>query len=154
MNNNNNISVNGIAHIALSVKSLNISKKFYKKLMPFLGLSLIHESNKSIYFIGSRTGILVQEIKKGKVLSNFSQDNVGLHHFCFRAREKEDIFLVQKKLVQIKAKIIRGPLEGSWAPGYFYILFEDPDKIRLEVNYVPDKGVLQKNIKFNPSNDY
>ena len=54
----------------------------------------------------------------------------------------------------MNGNIIRGPMQGSWAPGYFYILFEDPDKIRLEVNYVPDKGVLKKNIKFNPSNDY
>ena len=151
---NTNISVNGIAHIALSVKSLNISKIFYKQLMPFLGLKIIHESNKSIYFIGSRTGVLIQEISKKNISSNFSQNNVGLHHFCFRAREKKHIILVENKLKKIKANIIRGPTEGAWAPGYFYILFEDPDKIRLEVNYVPDKGVLKKNIKFNPSNDY
>lgn len=151
---NTNISVNGIAHIALSVKSLNISKIFYKQLMPFLGLRIIHESNKSIYFIGSRTGVLIQEINKKNISSNFSQNNVGLHHFCFRAREKKHIILVENKLKKIKANIIRGPTEGAWAPGYFYILFEDPDKIRLEVNYVPDKGVLRKNIKFNPSNDY
>ena len=88
----NNISINGIAHIALSVRSLNISKKFYKLLMPFLGLNIVHESNKSIYFIGSRTGILIQEINKRDFLSNFSQNNVGLHHFCFRARKKSDIF--------------------------------------------------------------
>ena len=151
---NTNISVNGIAHIALSVKSLNISKIFYKQLMPFLGLRIIHESNKSIYFIGSRTGVLIQEISKKNISSNFSQNNVGLHHFCFRAREKKHIILVENKLKKIKANIIRGPTKGAWAPGYFYILFEDPDKIRLEVNYVPDKGVLKKNIKFNPSNDY
>ena len=79
---------------------------------------------------------------------------MGLHHFCFRARKKSDIFLVEEKLKNINGNIIRGPTQGSWAPGYFYILFEDPNKIRLEVNYVPDKGVLKKNIKFNPSNDY
>ena len=32
--------------------------------MPFLGLNIIHESKKSIYFIGSRTGVLIQEINK------------------------------------------------------------------------------------------
>ena len=62
--------------------------------------------------------------------------------------------MVEKKLKKMNADIIRGPIEGIWASGYFYILFEDPDKIRLEVNYVPNKGVLQKDIKFNPSNDY
>ena len=154
MRKKNNISINGIAHIALSVKSINVSKKFYKQLMPFLGLKIVHDSNKSIYFIGGKTGILLQEINKSSLASKFSQNNIGLHHFCFRAREKKDIFLVEKKLKKIKGNIIRGPLEGAWAPGYFYILCEDPDKIRLEVNYVPDKGVLGKNIKFNPSNDY
>ena len=32
--------------------------------------------------------------------------------------------------------------------------FEDPDGIRLEVNYVPNKGIFEKNAKFNPSGDY
>ena len=154
MNEYNNISVNGIAHIALSVKNLNNSKLFYKQLMPFLGLDTIFESNKSIYFIGGRTGILVQKIEEKKINSNFSQNNVGLHHFCFRAREKNDIFLVEKKLKLINAKILRGPCNGSWAPGYFYILFEDPEGIRLEVNYVPYKGVLANKTKFNPAGDY
>ena len=74
--------------------------------------------------------------------------------FVLEQEKKNDIFLVEKKLKKMNADIIRGPIEGVWASGYFYILFEDPDKIRLEVNYVPNKGVLQKNIKFNPSNDY
>ena len=54
----------------------------------------------------------------------------------------------------MKARIVRGPLDGAWAPGYYYILFEDPDGIRLEVNYVPGQGVLDENNKFNANNDY
>ena len=46
------------------------SKLFYKQLMPFLGLNIVHESNKSIYFIGSRTGVLIQEIEYKKSKSN------------------------------------------------------------------------------------
>ena len=122
--------------------------------MPFLGLNIVHESKRSIYFIGGRTGILIQKIEKNKPNSNFSQNNVGLHHLCFRARKKNDILLVEKKLKLIKANILRGPCDGDWAPGYFYILFEDPEGIRLEVNYVPNKGVLEKKTKFNPAGDY
>jgi hypothetical protein len=40
-------------------------------------------------------------------------------------------------------KIVRAPTEGSWAPGYYSLLFEDPDGIRLEVNFVPGKGHLE-----------
>ena len=148
------LDINGIAHIALSVRNISKSKSFYKKLMPFLGLKLVHESKKSIYHVGARTGILIQEVDKNITCSDFSQNNIGLHHFCFRARSKESIDLIKDKLLEINAKIIRGPLDGAWAPGYYYILFEDPDGIRIEVNYVPGTGVLDKNKKFNPNKDY
>ncbi len=36
---------------------------------------------------------------------------------------------------------IHGPEDGShFAPGYYSILFEDPDGIRVKFNYVPGKG--------------
>ena len=30
----------------------------------------------------------------------------------------------------------------SYAPGYYSILFEDPDGIRIEINHVPSRGLL------------
>ena len=48
------------------------------------------------------------------------------------------------------ATIVRGPVEGSWAPGYYYVLFEDPDGIRLEVNFVPGAGLLADGAQFQP----
>ncbi len=129
MKNNKEIDVNGIAHIALSVSNVEVSKVFYKKLMPFLGFEVIHESNISIYFLGCKTGILLQEISNKKEIAKFSQNNIGLHHFCFRARNAIDIYSVKNHLMDMKANIIRGPCSGPWAPGYLYILFEDPDKI-------------------------
>tara|TARA_B100000686_G_scaffold171875_1_gene179078 strand:+ start:8958 stop:9410 length:453 start_codon:yes stop_codon:yes gene_type:complete len=148
------LDINGIAHIALSVKDLKKSKPFYKELLPFLGLKLIHDGEESCYHVGSRTGILIQQINNLDDSSDFSQNNIGLHHLCFRARAKEDINKLAKKLLSMKTHIVRGPLEGLWAPGYYYILFEDPDGIRLEVNFVPGKGLLDENKKFNTNNDY
>ncbi len=45
-------------------------------------------------------------------------------------------------LVGIGARVIHPPEDGPWAPGYYSVLFEDPDGIRLEVNHVPGKGLL------------
>lgn len=148
------LNINGIAHIALSVKNISKSKIFYNTLLPFLGLTRVHEGDKSIYHVGARTGIMIQQIDENMVSANFNQNNIGLHHFCFRARERKDIDLLGNKLKEMKAAIIRGPMEGNWAPGYYYILFEDPDGIRLEVNYVPGEGVLDENNKFNANRDY
>ena len=52
------------------------------------------------------------------------------------------------------AHIDRGPMLGDFAPGYYYIVFEDPDGIRLEVNFVPGKGLLAgKDGPLSPSDD-
>jgi hypothetical protein len=50
-------------------------------------------------------------------------------------------------LREMNATIVRGPEDGSWAPGYYSVLFEDPDGIRLEVNHVPGKGLLDPSLR-------
>ena len=72
----------------------------------------------------------------------FEQNRVGLHHLCFRARERADVDELHNFVVTLGAKIIRAPREDQWAPGYYSLLFEDPDGIRLELNHVPGKGLL------------
>ena len=53
-------------------------------------------------------------------------NRVGLHHLCLRARSREDVDRVAAKLREMGAHIDRGPMAGDWAPGYSYIVFEDP----------------------------
>ena len=82
------------------------------------------------------------------------QQRVGLHHLCLRARSREDVDRCADLLKEMEATIIRGPIEGPWAPGYYYVLFEDPDGIRLEVNFVPGAGLLADGAQFNPVTGY
>ena len=49
---------------------------------------------------------------------------------------------------------MHAPEGGSWASGYYSVLFEDPDGIRLEVNYVPGVGLLEENAMLQSSGDY
>ena len=37
---------------------------------------------------------------------------------------------------------MHGPQEDAFAPGYYSVLFEDPDGIRLELNHVPGRGLF------------
>jgi catechol 2,3-dioxygenase-like lactoylglutathione lyase family enzyme len=67
---------------------------------------------------------------------------VGLHHLCFRARAREDVDTIHDYLVNSGATVIHPPEDGAWAPGYYSVLFEDPDGIRLEINHVPGRGLL------------
>ena len=92
--------------------------------------------------VGGRTAIGIQRCADGMEGERFVQNRIGLHHICLRARSAEDVDRVGDKLKEMGAFIDRGPMEGDFAPGYYYIVFEDPDGIRLEVNYVPGKGLL------------
>ena len=50
---------------------------------------------------------------------------------------------IYRTALSLEAKIIRAPKEDNWAPGYYSVLFEDPDGIRIEANFVPGKGHLE-----------
>lgn len=148
------IEVNGIAHIILTVSQFKECQAFYKKLLPFLGLQLVFDGKDMCYHVGARTGVGIQPCAPEHQDERFIQTRTGLHHFCFRARSRQDVDQVYDLLQELNATIVTPPQEGPWAPGYYSILFEDPDGIRVEVNYVPGKGVLAKDAGFNPSGDY
>ena len=46
-------------------------------------------------------------------------------------------------LVLEKVRVVHAPEDGPWAPGYYSVLFEDPEGIRLELNFVPGKGLFE-----------
>ena len=136
------IEVNGIAHIQLTVSDPDACLPFWEKLCHFLEMETLIKGDDVLYCIGSRTGLLVRGAPQEKRHERFDQDRTGLHHFCFRARERahvDEIFAFVTS--ELDAKIIHGPEEGGhFAPGYYSILFEDPDGIRVEFNHVPGKG--------------
>jgi catechol 2,3-dioxygenase-like lactoylglutathione lyase family enzyme len=148
------IEINGMAHVILSVSRFEESRAFYKKLLPFLGLEEVFDGDEFVYHVGARTALGIQRCSEGNEGQRFEQGSVGLHHLCFRARARDDVDKVGELLREMGAVIDRGPIEGPWAPGYYYIVFEDPDGIRLEINYVPGKGLLAEEAGFDGDKDY
>lgn len=135
------VSMNGIAHIQLTVRDPHRCLPFWEKLLHFLEMETLIKGPEILYCIGSRTGILVRGAPADKRDRQFDQDTAGLHHFCFRARERADVDAVHRFLVdELRARIVHAPEEGRFAPGYYSVLFEDPDGVRVEVNHVPGKG--------------
>jgi len=148
------IEVNGMAHVILTVSSFDQAATFYGKLMPFLGARQVFQGEDFAYWVGGRTALGIQRCDEAHRGEKFMQLRVGLHHLCFRARSLEDVDHAAAFLREIGATIVRGPLTGDWAPGYYYVLFEDPDGIRIEINYVPGAGVLAPGVEFNSGRDY
>ena len=137
------IDINGMAHVILTASNFERSRDFYRKLLPFLGMTPVIDTDTYYYCVGGRTALGVSAPAGEHAGAAFDQRRVGLHHLCFRARERADVDELHAFVSQIGAKIIRAPREDSWAPGYYSVLFEDPDGIRLEINHVPGRGLLK-----------
>ncbi len=136
----------GIAHIILTVSRFEECQAFYKELLPFLGLQLVFDGEDICYHVGARTGIGLQQYAPEHRDERFVRTRTGLHHCCLRARFRQDVDQVYDLLQGLNAAIATPPQEAPWAPGCHSVLFEDPDGIRVEVNDVPGKEVLAKEV--------
>jgi catechol 2,3-dioxygenase-like lactoylglutathione lyase family enzyme len=149
------VAINGIAHIQLTVNDPDRCIPFWEKLCHFLEMKTLIKGDDVVYCIGSRTGVLVRGAPEDRRDRPFDQDTAGLHHLCFRAREHDDIDTIHEFVSQeLGAKVVHPPEDGShFAPGYYSVLFEDPDGIRIEVNHVPGRGHLGKGGRLGEGGD-
>jgi catechol 2,3-dioxygenase-like lactoylglutathione lyase family enzyme len=140
-------NINGMAHIQLTVSDMKRSVPFYDRLLHSLGMVTIVDTPEFHYCVGGRTGVAISPASSELRARPFQQWSPGLHHFCFRTRSREDVDDVYQVALDLSAKIIHAPREGGFAPGYYSVLFEDPDGIRIEANFVPGKGHLEPGTK-------
>jgi catechol 2,3-dioxygenase-like lactoylglutathione lyase family enzyme len=137
------MEINGIAHIIVTVSRFDECVAFYRRLLPFLGLGrIVHDREDYFYCIGGRTGFGISRAADHYRQEHCDQTRPGLHHVCFRARSRDDVDAVWRLAQELGARTLRRPEQGDWAPGYYSALFEDPDGVRLEINYIPGKGLL------------
>jgi catechol 2,3-dioxygenase-like lactoylglutathione lyase family enzyme len=141
------MEINGIAHAILTVRDMAVSRPFYQALLAHLGLSEIVNTDMYLYYVGGRTAVGIRPAAPELAQQRFDQERCGLHHLCFRARSREDVDSVLAVVTRLGAKVVHPPEDGPWVPGYYSVLFEDPDGIRLEVNHVPGKGVFDAGVQ-------
>ena len=138
------MEINGIAHLFVTTGDFARARAFYAQLLPFLGMKPVLDGEGFYYCVGGRTAFGLRPASPEHAGERFDQGRVGLHHVCFRARAREDVDAAPAFVRELGARIVHPPEEGSWAPGYYSVLFEDPDGARLEVNLVPGRGLLRE----------
>ena len=138
------MEINGIAHLQLTVNDLQRAMLFYEEVLAFMGMQAVVKNPEFLYMIGGRTAVAITRSSAENRDAVFDQRRIGLHHVCFRARSREDVDALHVFLRERGVRIVHPPEEGTWAPGYYSVLFEDPDGIRVEANFVPGKGHLEK----------
>ena len=148
------LEINGLAHVILRVNRIAECIEFYDRLMPFLGLQAVDpRSDEFVYYVGGRTALGIRLADPQHADAAHVETAPGIDHLCFRARRREDVDTLYSFLQGLDVEMVRAPVEGPWAPGYYSTSFRDPEGIRLELNYVPGKGLLSDDASFHPSPD-
>ena len=137
------MEINGVAHTFITVGDFAKARDFYGQLLPFLGLTVVADTANTFYCVGGRTGFGIHAPSDEYAGKRFRQGAIGLHHHCWRARSREDVDEAHNFLGTIGAFIVHAPQKDNFAPGYYSVLFEDPDGTRLEINHVPGRGLLE-----------
>ena len=135
--------LNGVAHVILTAGDFARSTAFWRDVIAYLGLKKVLDSEHMLYGVGGRTAIGIRTPSPENAGKRFDQGAPGLHHACFRMRSRAGVDRIYDFLKdRDDIHIVHAPQEEPWAPGYYSILFEDPDGIRIEFNHVPGAGLL------------
>ena len=127
-----------VEHIEVNVSDFVRSKAFYEPLLKWMGYTCIVEGRTWAGWGNGETKIFLTDLEKYKE-AGFHRQRVGLNHIAFQAESREDVDEFHKQLlIPTKAKVLYGGprLYPEYAPSYYAVYFEDPDRIKLEFVYV------------------
>ena len=96
-----------------------------------------------LYFIGGKTGLAIRAAKPEHADARLAPPVLPRA----QPRGHRPLSRLLRRRARAARRQARAPPEdGPWASGYYSILFEDPDGIRLEINFVPGKGNLAEGV--------
>src|SRR5438445_10121908 len=128
----------GVAHVTLTSSKYEECVKFYDTVLGYLGMKpYVTNQFARGWWIDEFMFVIVRGAQAG---DHFSQFRVGLHHLSFRARSRKEVDEFEAMLKSIGAKITSPAEPGPFWPGYYSVVCEDPDGVRIEVNYIPAEG--------------
>jgi glyoxylase I family protein len=131
----------GVHHVDLVVSSVERSLRFYRELLEPLGYTRVGEvrgeRGETIHYLGG-AGVALG-LREAQVDGTFDRYRVGVHHVAFNASSREVVDERHRWLVEGGGDIESPPQEYTYNPGYYAFFFYDPDGIKLEIVYVPER---------------
>lgn len=124
------IQISGIDHLVLSVGDYEVSRRFYGRLLRFLGFKILDEYEDAIGWTNKKTRIwLFPADAKGRK-RKYRVGDVGFEHYAFELRSRKDVDALQGFLKKLGAKIVDPA--GEYYEKYYAVYFLDPDGLKFE----------------------
>ena len=120
----------GIDHLVLSVGDFARSKKFYGKLLGFLGFKLKYDYADMTGWSNGKTLFWIAAADAQGKKHKYRKGDIGFHHYAFRLRSRKDVDALQDFLERRGTTIVDPA--GEYYDDYYAVFFLDPDGMRLE----------------------
>lgn len=127
-------------HIQLNVSDAKVSLSFYKDLLGYLGYRIVDESEEHLGAYNGSFAFWIIETEKKYRNNKFHRKNTGINHIALRVSTKEEVDQFVNEFLKPRniEALYNGPKEHpEYKEGYYAVFLEDPDKIKLEVAYIP-----------------
>jgi len=124
------VRVVGIDHISIRVSDYEKSKAFYDKLLTFLGFKVLGEYGDQIGWTNGMTRYWIGQADGAAVERGYRIGDIGLHHYAFELRSRNDVDDLQDFLKE-EGVTIFDPAD-EYYDDYYAVFFLDPDGIKLE----------------------
>lgn len=130
-------------HVQINVGSAETALPFYRDLFRYLEWRSIHDEDGVAAFSDGSVNIWLIATEARFTGRGFHRKGTGLNHLAFRVDGREDVDRFRDRFMAPRSL---SPLYGTprefpeYAPGYYAVFFEDPDRIKLEVVHVPPRA--------------
>ena len=128
----------GIDHIVLRVSDFEVSRRFYDRLLSFLGFVEEWDLGRTVGWNNGITMVWVVEAEPGA--KPHRTGDIGFHHYAFELDSSEAVDELGDFLVREGVEIVDPPADyPSYGEGYRAVFFLDPDGLKLEGMYFLEK---------------
>jgi catechol 2,3-dioxygenase-like lactoylglutathione lyase family enzyme len=125
-----------ISHIGINLSSEEKSFPFWQDLLTYLEFTLTLDGN---HFDASdgHSFLCFSTTKPGYGEPPFHRKHTGLNHIAFSVDSKQAVDQFVDDFLQAHdiPVLYGGAKEYPYAPDYYAVYFEDPDRIKIEVAY-------------------
>ena len=138
-------SVVGIDHLTIRVGNFRKSKRFYNRLLGFLGFELEWEFDHVAGWNNGKTMYWIAEADAEGKKHRHRIGNIGFHHYAFELGKRKDVDELYAFLKKEKITVVDPPAEyPDYGEGYYAVYFLDPDGLKLEGMFFLEKVKKQK----------
>ena len=129
----------GIDHLAIRVSDFEASRRFYDRLLTFLGFVREWEFGRTVGWNNGVTMWWITEADPGA--GPHRTGDIGYHHYAFELGARAEVDEVGAFLEREGVSVVDPPAAyPSYGEGYYAVFFLDPDGLKLEAMHFLEKA--------------